>query len=115
MILSIRYQSMAAEPGLDQYIEDCLIALGKAAVIKEATVTIQHLPEDALTYGTEIFVHVPGADFQIQSSAKTPQLSCNRAMAILEKRMRSRAMQRARQVIDARMNQPPKSPEVLSA
>jgi ribosome-associated translation inhibitor RaiA len=115
MILSIRYQSMAADPGLDQYIEDCLIALGKAAVIKEATVTIQHLPDDALTYGTEIFVHVPGADFQIQSCGKTPQLSFNRAISILEKRMRNRAMQRSRQVIDARLNQPPKFTEVRSS
>ena len=106
---------MEAELGLDQYIEDCLIALGKAAAIKEAAVTIQHLPGDALTYGTEIYVHVPGADFQIQSFGPSPQLSFNRAAAMLEKRMRSRAMQRARQVIDARMNQTPKSSAVLSS
>jgi len=103
MILSLSYKSMESEQPFDEHIEDCLIALSKAAGIIEARVTIQHLPGEVVSYRTEIFVSVPGAEYQIQACDQLAKMSFNRAAIMLEKRLRSRAMQRARQVIDARI------------
>lgn len=89
---------------LDQIVEDCLVALSRVAAIREATVTIQYLAADAVAYRTEIFVSVPSADFQIQACDRSAKASFSRAAAMLEKRMRGRAMQRARQVIDTRLH-----------
>ena len=101
MILSIKYQSMSPELRLDQRMEDCLIALSKAASISQASVSIERLPDAALMFRTELSVIVPGADLQIQACDSTAERSFIRAAAMLEKRLRARAMQRARQVISS--------------
>jgi ribosome-associated translation inhibitor RaiA len=101
MIISIKYRGMHPPVGLDQSVADCLIALSKAASIKEASVLVEHLPEAPLTFRTELSVLVPGADFQIRACDASAESSFNRAAAMLEKRLRTRAMQRARQVFEA--------------
>ena len=103
MIISIKYRSMNPPGGLDMRMEDRLIALSKAASITEASILIEQLLGAPLTYRTELCVSVPGADFQIQAFDSSAEFSFNRALAMLEKRLRLRAMQRARQVIDAGM------------
>ena len=105
MMLSIRYHNLAGTVALDTLIENSLIALNEWSRIEEAAVTISHRPDESPAFRASLVVCVPGPDYVVEERDHTPEQVFQRALAILERRMRQRLQRRERQRITHRKHE----------
>ncbi len=102
MILSVRYQHLSPSPALKDKIEELLLPLGEHCRLDEAEVLISHRIEGSPAYAARVKVAVPVPDLLVEIADHTPENAYGRAVEEINRKLRERSLNRARQRVTGR-------------
>lgn len=102
MKLTIHHQKLRSSHALDSMVEQQIFVLTELIRVDDATVVLQHRPEESPAYRAEVRVAVSGPDLTVEAVDHTIENAFLRAATELETKLRERAFRRDRQVVDHR-------------
>lgn len=105
MRINVQHLNIRSLHALDAWVEQHLLALGRARQIDEATVRLVRLPEGSPAYQVKVHLVTPGPDVFAESRDHTLRAAFLKAMEQLRTQIVGRATKRLRR-LKSKLNAP---------
>jgi len=98
MRINLQHLNLPSRDGLDRWVEEQILALGKVRRMDEANVRLECRPESSPPFTVHIHVVTPGPDLLAESSDHTVRAAFAQALTQLRKSLAHRAAKRLRRL-----------------